>query len=93
MNEHCSKCAHYEVCKFYEVLGVKVLSLECGFFENKIDTRKIRAEAINEFAVRLTRYYEHLTGQTPTPAIVYHIDQIANDLLKKGTTDESTSNN
>lgn len=84
MNEHCSKCAHYEICKFYEVLGVKVISLECGFFENKIHPDKIRAEAIGEFAKRLIRYYNTLTGQSPTPAIVYHIDQIAQDLLRKG---------
>ena len=55
-----------------------------------IDEDRIWNEAIDAFAQRLMRYYQHQSG-TSSPAVVeYHIKQIAND-LKKEKTNESQS--
>ena len=43
-----------------------------------------KSEVIDEFAERLKGYYNSLKGQSPTPAIVYRIDQIAKE-MKGGT--------
>lgn len=54
-----------------------------------MDEDRIWNEAIDAFAQRLMRYYQHQSG-TSSPAVVeYHIKQIAND-LKKGEANEKS---
>ena len=55
-----------------------------------MDEDRIWNEAIDAFAERLARYYQHQSG-TSSPAVVeYHVKQIAND-LKREKTNESQS--
>lgn len=42
-----------------------------------------KSEVIKEFAERLKKYYSHLDGKSPTPLIVYHIDQIEKEMLEE----------
>lgn len=39
-------------------------------------------KAIQEFAERLKNYYKHLKGQSFSPMIVYHIDQVLKEFLE-----------
>jgi hypothetical protein len=48
------------------------------------------ADAIDEFANRLKKYYDSLKGQAPSTAIiVYHIDQIAKEMKEKNNGNEN----
>ena len=49
---------------------------------------KIKADAITKFAERLKNYYSHIKGSTHACLAVYHIDQIAQEMLK-GDSDEN----
>ena len=39
--------------------------------------------AVEEFAERIKRYYTALQGTASTSMIVYHVEQIKNDILNK----------
>lgn len=49
----------------------------------ELDTKAIRAAAIDEFAERLTKYYTNLKGTTITSAVVFFINVIAEELKEK----------
>ena len=75
----CKDCIHYEICDEYVSPDESFPETDgCRCFRS---LESIRAEAITEFAERLKRFYNSLKGQSPTPAIVYHIDQIKNELI------------
>ena len=50
---------------------------------HKLDTKAIRAAAIEEFAERLTKYYNSLKGKIVTDSIIYFINVIAEELKEK----------
>ena len=48
------------------------------------EIQEIRAAAINEFADRLIRYYEHLRGRTGAMMVTFQINEVRRDLIEKG---------
>ena len=51
-----------------------------GCTQWKCDCSNIRAEAIDEFAHRLKKFYGKLGGKTVGGSVKYHIDQIAKEM-------------
>lgn len=45
--------------------------------------KKIKADTIKKMQERLKKYYHHLSGKTLPASVEYHIDQIANEMLKE----------
>ena len=39
-------------------------------------------KAISDFAERLKNYYKHLKGESASPMIVYHIEQVKKEFLE-----------
>ena len=46
------------------------------------------ADAVRKFAERLKTYYNNLVGTTSPILTSYHIDQIANEMLEGGDTND-----
>lgn len=51
------------------------------------EIQEIRAAAINEFADRLIKYYEHLRGRTASMMVTFRINEMRNELIEKGVKD------
>lgn len=54
---------------------------------NDKEIQEIRAAAINEFADRLIRYYEHLRGRTASMTVTFQVNEIRRELIEKGVKD------
>lgn len=52
------------------------------------EIQEIRAAAINEFADRLIKYYEHLKGNTSSALVVFNIDLKRKEMVKGVKGDE-----
>ncbi len=52
-----------------------------GGLKPRIDT--IRADTVRKMQERLKKYYHHLSSKTLPASVEYHIDQIANEMLKE----------
>lgn len=90
----CKDCIHHDICdaKGNLILTINdICELEyrtdvskwwCKQFEPTADVAP-KSEVIKEFAERLKKYYSHLDGKSPTPLIVYHIDQIEKEMLEE----------
>lgn len=48
------------------------------------EIQEIRAAAINEFADRLIKYYEHLRGRTGAMMVTFQVNEIRRELIEKG---------
>lgn len=55
---------------------------------HELDTTAIRTAAIDEFAERLTKYYNSLKGKIVTDSIIYFINVIAEELKEKDNEQE-----
>ena len=53
-----------------------------------MDKDQVWNEAIDAFAQRLMRYYQHQSGASHPATIEYHIKQIANDMKRKDTNEK-----
>ena len=77
---------HRNNSEFIRRLEAKIerLSHHCddcaGCTQWKCDCSNIRAEAIDEFAHRLKKFYGKLGGKTVGGSVEYHIDQIAKEM-------------
>ena len=54
-----------------------------------MDEDRIWNEAIDAFAQRLMRYYQNQKDSSLPAVVEYHIKQIANDMKRKDTNEES----
>ena len=52
------------------------------------ETLTVREATINEFADRLIRYYEKMSGRTHAMMVAFCVNEIRDELIKKGKTDE-----
>jgi hypothetical protein len=52
------------------------------------ETLTVREATINEFADRLIRYYEKMSGRTHAMMVAFCVNEIRDELIKKEKTDE-----
>ena len=87
----CKDCIHYEICDPYVSPNESFPETEggCKCFKTTTDAVKARADAITEFAERLKKYYNSFNGQTSSIAVAYHIAQIAKEMMKGDSNENS----
>lgn len=53
------------------------------------ETLTVRETTINEFADRLIRYYEKMSGRTHAMMVAFCVNEIRRELIEKGKSNES----